>query len=182
MSLFLLISLLLYILFRLIWHTSISHILKHIRLPLTQFSNVTEKVDWVLHRRFSFSWCRIHAKIPHTTRIIKHSLKILATTMKQNVVLKCLEAQGYVSSFISVTTGIWEKMLLPCLRSPSIFVQREGVNVISAFILKLMDTQVRPLFVKVITQSQHIFVLSYSYFESSKVSKVNESIFICVFL
>lgn len=43
--------------------------------------------------------------------------------------------------FWLVKNGIWEKMLLPCLRSPSIFVQREGVNVIAAFILQLMDTQ-----------------------------------------
>ncbi|KAG0717889.1 hypothetical protein GWK47_053536 [Chionoecetes opilio] len=40
-----------------------------------------------------------------------------------------------------VKNGIWEKMLLPGLRSPSIFVQREGVNAIVAFMLNLRDTQ-----------------------------------------
>lgn len=40
-----------------------------------------------------------------------------------------------------VKNGIWEKMLLPCLRSPSIFVQREGVNAMATFILNLRDTQ-----------------------------------------
>ncbi|MPC23457.1 hypothetical protein E2C01_016506 [Portunus trituberculatus] len=40
-----------------------------------------------------------------------------------------------------VKNGIWEKMLLPCLRSPSIFVQREGVNAMVTFILNLRDTQ-----------------------------------------
>ncbi|KAK3867195.1 hypothetical protein Pcinc_027312 [Petrolisthes cinctipes] len=37
--------------------------------------------------------------------------------------------------------GVWEKMLLPSLRSSSIFVQREGVTVITAFILSLTDTE-----------------------------------------
>ncbi|XP_063885348.1 uncharacterized protein LOC135113733 isoform X3 [Scylla paramamosain] len=40
-----------------------------------------------------------------------------------------------------VKNGIWEKMLLPCLRSPSIFVQREGVNAMVTFMLNLRDTQ-----------------------------------------
>ncbi|XP_071524109.1 uncharacterized protein [Panulirus ornatus] len=40
-----------------------------------------------------------------------------------------------------VKNGIWEKMLLPCLRSPSLFVQREGVNVIASFMLLLTGTQ-----------------------------------------
>ncbi|XP_042234240.1 uncharacterized protein LOC121874235 isoform X2 [Homarus americanus] len=39
-----------------------------------------------------------------------------------------------------IKNGIWEKMLLPCLRSPSMFVQREGVNVIATFMLLLIDT------------------------------------------
>lgn len=63
------------------------------------------------------------------------------------------------SSSTCITTGIWEKMLLPCLRSPSIFVQREGVTVIAAFILKLMDTQVRVIDITVIIESLNLMII-----------------------
>ncbi|XP_037800822.1 uncharacterized protein LOC119595758 isoform X2 [Penaeus monodon] len=39
-----------------------------------------------------------------------------------------------------IKNGLWEKMLLPCLRSPSMFVQREGVDLIAAVMLLQIDT------------------------------------------
>ncbi|XP_042860570.1 uncharacterized protein LOC122250440 isoform X2 [Penaeus japonicus] len=39
-----------------------------------------------------------------------------------------------------IKNGLWEKMLLPCLRSPSMFVQREGVDLITAVMLLQIDT------------------------------------------
>ncbi|XP_069951691.1 uncharacterized protein [Cherax quadricarinatus] len=40
-----------------------------------------------------------------------------------------------------IKNGIWEQMLLPCLRSPSMFVQREGVHVITSFMLLTLETK-----------------------------------------
>lgn len=39
-----------------------------------------------------------------------------------------------------IKNGLWEKMLLPCLRSPSMFVQREGVDLITEVMLLQIDT------------------------------------------
>ncbi|CAL4060944.1 unnamed protein product, partial [Meganyctiphanes norvegica] len=38
-----------------------------------------------------------------------------------------------------LTNGLWEKLLLPCLRCPSIFVQRQGVETISTLLIALKD-------------------------------------------
>ncbi|KAK7077077.1 hypothetical protein SK128_012876 [Halocaridina rubra] len=91
---------------------------------------VEETFDNFADDKIMMDFCIIWPNIRNDPTLTSAALNLIESLLKHSSGLSWL-----------LKNGVWEKLLLPSLRSPSIFVQRNGVKVIASYVLLVAETE-----------------------------------------